>query len=251
MGGTRWKLLAGLLSIFSCQELFAQDSSATQKEIWPEIEVYYRVSDKIRFYGELSGTRSNSSYTDGTIGAYVDFFPFTWIKGRKFFDLNDSTMGYYWWFRAGYSYSDAPPDEKKKVVNILETETNNSFHLPAEIVLQTRNRLDWRWVNGDFQPIYRPRVKFIRNFKTAFLTFNMYLWSEYFFYLNDNSKNMLRLTAGSVIKATRFMDLEIYYLHQFPNYPSVDPLNAIGIQLDFYFKSRGYRKNLEEETKKP
>jgi hypothetical protein len=111
-------------------------------------------------------------------------------------------MGYFWWYRTGYSYSDSPPGDKKKVVNIFETETNNNFHLPEDIVLQTRNRLDWRWVNGDFQPVYRPRVKFIRNFKTEYLTFNVYIWSEYFFYLNDNSDDRLRLTIGS-IKVTK------------------------------------------------
>ena len=45
-------------------------------------------------------------------------------------DLHDTTQGYYWWFRMGYSYSNAPPGDKKKVVNIFETETNNNFHLP-------------------------------------------------------------------------------------------------------------------------
>jgi hypothetical protein len=164
--------------------------------------------------------------------------------------MHDTTQGYYWWFRAGYSYSDAPPGEKKKVVNIIETETNNNFQLPAKIALTARNRLDWRFVNGDFQPIYRPRVKFTRNFKTEYLTFDFYIWSEYFFYLNDNSQNKLRLTFGSQIKALKNMDFEIYYLHQFPNRPGVQALNAIGLQLDFYFRSK-IQATLWNQQKKP
>jgi hypothetical protein len=112
--------------------------------------------------------------------------------------------------------------------------------LPADIVLQTRNRLDWRWVNGDFQPIYRPRVKFVRNLRTEYLTFNVYAWSEYFFYLNDNTQDRLRIALGTVIKVLKCMDFETYFMHQFQNKQYVAPLNAVGLQLDFYFKSKHY-----------
>jgi hypothetical protein len=234
----------------STEWLTAQDSS-TQKQVWPEIDVYYRINERLRVYGMVSGTRSNSEYTDGTTGIYLDFFALPWLKGRKYSDLHDTTAGYYWWFRAGYSFSNAPPSEKKKVINILETETNNNFHMPWDINLTTRNRLDWRWVNGAFQPIYRPRAKFIRNFKTDYLTFDTYIWAEYFFYLNDNSQNRFRLTAGTDIKVIKNMDFEVYYLYQFQNAPSVEPVNAIGIQLDFYFKSKRYKQQTEAADKRP
>jgi hypothetical protein len=239
-----------IVLLFSSHLVLAQDSSV-QKQIWPELEAYYRINERFRLYSLISGTRSNSEYTDGTAGIYIDYFASPWLKGRNDTELSDSSKGYFWWFRTGYSYSDAPPSDKKKVVNIFETETNNSFHLPEDIILQTRNRLDWRWVNGEFQPIYRPRAKFIRNLKTEYLTFNAYLWSEYFFYLNDNTQDRLRLTFGVEIKVLKFMDFETYYLHQFQNKQYVTPLNAIGLQFDFYFKSKQYARMLESEQKKP
>jgi len=230
--------------------LLAQDSSS-QKQIWPELDVYYRFNEKFRLYGMISGTRSNSEYTDGTAGVYLDYFALPWIKGRRYADLHDTTLGYYWSFRAGYSYSNSPPGDKRKEVNILETETNSNFHLPLDITLMGRNRLDWRWVNGEFQPIYRPRLKFIRNFKTSYLTFDMYLWGEYFFYLNDNSQNRLSLTVGSDIKVSDNLDFEIYYLYQFQHLPGVESLNAIGLQINLYFRSKSYRRKLDSEKKEP
>ena len=219
--------------------LLAQET--VQKQIWPEIEAYYRFNERFRLYSDISSTRSNSEFTDGTAGIYLDFFAKAWLAARRNdTEMTDSSAGYYWWFRAGYSYSDAPPYEKEKVVNIFETETNNAFHLPADIVLQTRNRLDWRWVNSDFEPVYRPRVKFIRNLKTGYLTFNVYAQSEYFFYLNDNTDDRLRIAFGTVIKVLKWMDFETYYLYQFQNAPSVAPVSAIGIQLDLYFRSNRY-----------
>ena len=101
--------------------------------------------------------------------------------------MRDSARGYYLWFRMGYSYSDAPSNEPKKQINIYETEANNYFRIPERLVMILRNRIDWRWVDGNFQPIYRPRLKIVRNFKTEYLAFNAYAWSEYYFYLNDPS----------------------------------------------------------------
>ena len=242
-------LLTGI--VFSTEWLAAQDSSSSPKQIWPEIDVYYRVNERIRLYGMVSGTRANSEYTDGTTGIYFDYFALPWLRGRKFTDLHDTTSGYYWWFRTGYSFSNSPPGDQEKTINIFETETNNNFHLPADINLSTRNRLDWRWVNGDFQPIYRPRIKLLRDFKTEYLTFDTYVWGEYFFYLNDNSQNRFRLSAGTEIKVLKNMDFEIYYLYQFQNKPVVEPLNAIGVQLNFYFKSKRYNQQIEAAEKKP
>jgi hypothetical protein len=225
--------------LVSAKMVVAQDS--VQKQIWPEVEAYYRINERFRLYGLVSGTKSNSEYTDGTAGAYIDYFALPWLRGKLNPELNDTARGYFWWFRVGYSYSEAPPDDKKKVINTITTETNNNFNLPAAFILQTRNRLDWRFVNGLFQPIYRPRIKFLRNLKTDYLTFNAYLYTEYFFYLNDNTQDRLRICAGTVIKILKTMDLELYYLHQFQNKQYVAPLNAIGIQLDFYFKSKRYQ----------
>ena len=230
--------LIGVL-LLNVNSLFAQDS--VQKQFWPELDIYYRINERFRIYSSISGTESNSAYTDGTAGVYLDFFAFPWLRGRLNPEISDTTRGYYWWFRAGYSYSNSPPGEKRKEVNIFETETNNTFNLPADIVLHSRNRLDWRWVNGDFQPIYRPRIKFVRNLRTAYLTFNIYLWSEYFFYLNDNNQDRLRLTIGSEIKVLKNLDFEVYFLHQFQNKQYVASLNAVGIMFDLYFKSGHYK----------
>ena len=225
--------------LLNSKMIIAQDS--IQKQIWPEVETYYRINERFRIYSALSGTKSSSEYTDGIAGIYLDYFTLPWLKGRRdHTQLSDNSKGYFWWFRLGYSYSNSLPGDAKKVVNILETETNNSYFIPADIVLQTRNRMDWRWVNGDFQPIYRPRIKFVRNLKTEYLTFNAYIWSEYFFYLNDNTKDRLRIALGVEIKVLKWLDFETYFLHQFQNKQYVAPLNAIGLQFDLYFKSKNY-----------
>ena len=242
---TYLKLLLFFFLLTNSIALVAQDSSSVPKQIWPEIEAYYRINEKFRLYSLISGTKSNSAYTDGTAGLYIDYFAAPWLrKGRNNTELNDTARGYFLWFRMGYSYSTPPAGDAKKTINIFETEVDDNFHLPADIVMIARNRFDWRWVNGDFQPIYRPRLKFVRNLKTEYLTFNGYVWSEYFYYLNDPHQSRLRLAIGTEIKVLKCMDFETYYVYQFQNKQYVGPLHAIGIQLDFYFKSKQYRESL-------
>ncbi len=230
------RILLISMIFLNTKKTLAQDSS--QGQIWPELEAYYRLNDKFRLYSAISGTKSNSAYTDGTAGLYIDFFTFPLLRGKEKTEMNDTTRGYFNWFRLGYSHSAAPPDDKTKDVNMLVTESNTNFHLPVDILMIARNRIDWRWINGDYQPIYRPRLKFIRNLKTEYLTFNAYLWSEYFVYWNDNTQNRLRIAAGTVIKVLDWLNFEAYYLYQFQNKPSVAPLHAIGFQFDLYFKAK-------------
>jgi hypothetical protein len=236
-------MLSGIFQV-TASITFAQKDTV-QHQIWPEVEAYYRINERFRLYSSVSGTKSNAEYTDGTAGIYIDYFAKPWLNGRRNeTEMTDSSQGYYWWFRTGYSYSNSAPGDKPKTVNILETETNNAFFLPAKIVLQSRNRLDWRWVNGDFQPLYRPRLKFIRNLKTEYLTFNLYTWAEYFFYLNDNTQDRFRIALGTVIKVLKCMDFETYFMHQFQNKQNVAPLNTVGLQLDFYFRSKHYHPGI-------
>jgi Protein of unknown function (DUF2490) len=233
------RILLISLIFLGAKKTVAQNS--TQKEIWPELEAYYKLNEKFRLYSAISGTKSNSAYTDGTAGIYIDFFALPLLRGKNNTEMHDTSRGYFSWFRMGYSYSDAPPDEKRKVVDIFETESDVNFRMPADIMLIVRNRIDWRWVNGDFQPIYRPRLKFVRNLKTEYLTFNAYLWSEYFLYWNDNSENRLRIAAGTVIRVLKWLDFEAYYMYQFQNLPGVSPVQAIGIQFDLYFSTKKAR----------
>src|SRR5450432_3086544 len=114
------RIFLSSLSFFSSKAIFAQDNSS-QKQIWPELDFYYRFNPKFRLFTTISGTRSNSEYTDGTTSVNLDFFALPWLRGRQM-NLQDTTRGYFCWFRVGYSYSASPGSEDNKIVNIVQTE---------------------------------------------------------------------------------------------------------------------------------
>ena len=114
---TNLKLLLSFFLLINSFALAAQDSSSVPKQIWPEIEAYYRINEKFRLYSLISGTKSSSAYTDGTAGVYIDYFAAPWLrKGRNNTELNDTARGYFLWFRMGYSYSTPPAGDESDPV---------------------------------------------------------------------------------------------------------------------------------------
>ena len=71
-----------LLSIFVVSPFFvysqAEDSlveQETRKEVWPELDIYYRFNEKFRLFTSLSATQlKSSSYTDGGLSVNLDYF---------------------------------------------------------------------------------------------------------------------------------------------------------------------------------
>ena len=238
-----------VILLLCSKRLVAQDSSSTRQEVWPELNVFYQVNNRFRVYALYSATKlKNSSYTDGGIGIYVDYFAFpTPIIKKLGHDLRDSTSGYYVWFRVGYLYSAAPPESADPFKeNTFVTEANLRFHLPQRILLTNKNRFDWRSIDGNFEPRYRPRLTFERNMHTKYLSYTPTIYGEYYFYLGRGGFNRFRISAGIQVKVTEHAEIETYYVQQFDNGKNVRGLKAMGFALKFYFRHKEVKKILSK-----
>ena len=241
--------------MFSGQYIFGQDSattSSTRTEAWPEINIYYKINQKLRIYGTYSATKlENSEYADGGIGIYADYFAFPGLRKKFKIPMRDSTRGYYLWVRGGYMYSTTPKDVEPRVYeSVFVTEFNLKFHLPYDILLTNKQRLDWRFVNGDFQPRYRTKLNFEKDMHTAFLTFTPYYYLEYFVPLYSGGANRLRMCLGSELRVTKNMNFEVYGLHQFENGSKIPAVNAVGIVFKFYFVHQEVKQNMAKRKQK-
>ena len=191
----------------SCQESKAQLGSKTQ-EVWPSLDIYYRVNPKFRLYGTAGGTRlENSSYTDGAVGIFGDFFAYPLTKILRP-NHAESLPGKYLWFRAGYQYSATPPSaEDPFKESMIVTEANYRFYLPFEILMTSKNRLDWRLKNGEFNTRYRPKLSFDKDLHTDYLTFTANASAEYFFNFGNSSVNRFRMQFGHRNKSIQAYEL--------------------------------------------
>jgi hypothetical protein len=220
---------------YSCL-LFAQDTTAAREEGWPELNVYYGINEKWRLFAMYSATKIRTSdYTDGAAAVYVDYFSNSSLRKKFSSQIRDSTRGYYLWLRAGYYHSSTPPKSTNPVKeNTFAIESNSRFHLPMDILLTARNRLDLRTVNSDFKVRYRPKVTIEKEMQTQFLYFVPYFYGEYFVNFNEPSSDRLRVCIGIEIKVALYVNFESYYLRQFKNGETVDAVNAVGVALKFY-----------------
>jgi hypothetical protein len=230
-------LLTGILALCSFNSLIvAQDSTRAQQELWPGIDFHYRFNNKFRVIASYSATKLKSSdFTDGGIAFNFDYYTLPVL--RKMYTPLDHSRGHFLWLRAGYAYSTSPKNSKDELKeHTLITEANGRFYLPNNFLLTNKNRMDWRFRNGSFQPRFRPRLNLERDFKTEFLTFNAYTYLEYFYNFNTGNKNRFRLAFGTEISVAHNLNFEIYLVHQFENGSQVNNVNAVGLSLKIYME---------------
>ena len=189
----------------------------------------------------LSGTQQkNSSYSEGSFGAHLDYFALPLTKRRQL--LNDSSRGYYLWFRVGYLYAASPPNSDDFFKeHTIRTEMNNRFYVFKSSMLTIKSMLDSRLIDGTINFRYRPRVTIEQDFKTDYLSFTGYFFSEYFFDFDKSKNNRFRFCVGSEVKVSKKTSLELYYLKQLDNGFGIPTVHAIGVALKGYFESKSYK----------
>jgi hypothetical protein len=225
------------------QTSMAQPALKAQ-EVWPSIDAYYRINPKFRLYGTVGGSKlSESNYTDGNIGAFLDLFtfPFTHIHRSN---SPEDLPGKFLWMRAGYQYSASPPSSEDPFKeSMIVTELNGRFYLPYKILLTFKNRFDWRVNNGDFNARYRPKLMFEKDLRTEFLYFTANGFAEYFFNFGNSTVNRLRTQIGIEFRVTKMINYEVFWNHQFTNAPEIQKVDAFGMTLKIYLD----RKELKEK----
>jgi hypothetical protein len=243
------KLVGSALLCMIGSEAFAQPSSKAQ-EIWPSVDVYYRLSPKMRLYGTAAGTKKDeSSYSDAALGIFFDYFGYSFSPMKKIIRPGhaDSLPGQYLWLRGGYQYSATPPSaEDPFKESMLVTEANSRVYLPFTILMTIKNRFDWRFKNGEFNGRYRPRLMLEKDVRTEFMFFTVYAFGEYFVNFGAPEVNRFRTQFGAELRVTKQFNYEIYWNHQFANSPEVAEVDAFGMTIKAYLQ---YKKKKSKEVK--
>lgn len=165
-----------LLSCLSISPVLGQLARKAQ-EVWPSVDTYYKLNDKLRLYGTMAGTKKDSTnYTDGSMGLFLDVFAFpvlAKIRGAHLEEL----PGKYFRLRAGYQYSGSPPSSEDPFrENLFVSQFDGRPVLPFSILLTLRNRFDFRFKEEisvpDIDLVLCWKETFIRS--TSFLRFQLF-----------------------------------------------------------------------------
>ena len=209
----------------------------TRTEFWPEVDVYYKLNQKSRLYFFYSATKldDRQSYADGSLAGYLDFYTLP-LVGRRQHPSVDASRSKTLMIRAGYYFVRTPsgsPNPSTEQTPSFEAHTR--VPLPYLLLLTDRNRLDFRFIDGDYQPRYRNRLKLERTFKVWRMEVNPYASAEAFYDWKYDQFRRFRYCAGSELALGRHFIFESYYVWQEDTISSPRHVNAVGMALQFYF----------------
>ena len=210
----------------------AQSQEQTPKELWPEVDVYVPIEEKVRLFFRFSVTKSEETRknTEGQVGAHVDY------------TVNKRLV-----LRAGYRYrfslaETVPFREHRPILEQTYRE-----QLPLGILLSDRNRQEFRIINGDFSFRYRNRLMLEREFLLPGRSLTPYGSVEVYHDSRFHVWNRTRLTAGVQIQLRRALPvlrlvtprkqviLDVYYTKQNDSRSQPHHLHAIGTALAIHF----------------
>jgi hypothetical protein len=143
----------GLLAALLALPVAAQTQSL---QAWPEIDTYVSLNSDVRVSFFAAATRENRQGTSAEVGPNIDFYfkPLVKLKKITLFEL-DPSKSRLLIFRAGYRYMPSK-DGSTEHRGLLEATAR--YPLVRGILLSDRNRLDLRFIDGEFAWRYRNRL---------------------------------------------------------------------------------------------
>ena len=107
--------------------------------------------------------------------------------------------------------------------------------LPAEFVLEARVRADLRWIGDDYSNRYRFRIEVTREFTVRDHTVVPYFNVEWFYDTRYDGWARTLYQLGPEVTVNKHFRYEIYLAHQRDHLPTSSDLNALGLNLKWYY----------------
>ena len=206
-------------------------------QLWPETNVYVTTSQHSRLFLLAASTRTRQEgYTDGQLGVHLDFY-FAPIFDARAERHPDLARHKFLMVRAGYLYGKTPKDSSDPFTeHTALIEMTPRYYLPKQILISDRNRGDLRFLNGDFMPRYRNRLKVERTFAIGRRSLTPYAHAETFYDWRYNSFHRQRYAAGAEFEINKRFVVEGYYLRQQDSQSSAGNMNVVGVALQLYLR---------------
>jgi hypothetical protein len=221
-----------LLSIVSNAQ---GQTSSTAKEFWPKLTatVELRSKTRVQFWWQRQDGE-DFDFNESKVGAVVSFRMKRIVKPhhRDIDEENEHTLV----LGAGYEYlQTVQNDTTKREHRIIMQSTPRYLH-DTGLLFQDRNRVELRWVDGNFSARYRNKLTIQRGLKLDKIRFTPYASGELFYDGNHHSWNQNQYSFGVQLPYKNRLMVDIYYLRQNCTTCSQDPLNVVGVTLNLYFR---------------
>jgi len=211
-------------------------------EFWPELNLYKGLGPATRLYFATAyADGKESEFRTLDLAGYLDvtFKPFLRDKHKPNWRSDeDWRQKRYAWIRVGFDYvskqstadgaSSAP--EYRGIVALV-----GRAYLPAEVLLETRLRVDFRWIGMDYSNRFRPRVELNRDVDLLGTVANVYVQAELFYDTRYDEWARQLYQVGAEVTLTRHFRVEPFVARQIDRLPSSSGLYGVGIVARWYY----------------
>jgi len=234
---TRVILLGWSLAIIFCSSATSQSpATTTETQVWPEIDAHVQLPSHFRVL-------TFSGLEQGVVFPYQQWYAaaglgYQWKHiSRLHLENIDPDKEHYFLVGGGYEFLRTIQSGKISDESRLDLDGVFNLRPTARFLVSDRNRLEFRWINGNYSTTYRDKLTVERDFLLRGFRFSPYVAAEVFYNGAQNSWNQEWYYAGIQWPYKRLFMVDTYYQRQ--NCTSCNPTNwnAAGVTLNFYFRN--------------
>lgn len=209
-------------------------ASAQTNQFWPEVDTYAKLDSSIRFRFQAKETREGGQANQLQFGPSVEFYAKPLVGLKDLLELPaDEAQSRFLLLSVGCLYF---PEINSPAENRVELIATPSYPLKWRMVVSDRNRVELRFVNGNFFWRYRNRVGVQRVFKIHSYRFTPYVRCETYWDSQYHKLYDVATSAGVKLRVTEKIELDAYYEHQNEtNKKPNEQVNSVGIILNVFF----------------
>jgi hypothetical protein len=226
-----------LLAIASgcASQAWAQDSN-TESQFWPEFDVYLKLNQNNRIFAMSSVTKQGArgAYADGLTGIFFDHYRWTTLRPLRT-QHPDASRNHFLLIRAGYLFTKPTLEGVSNTENTIVLQGEGHFPLHHSILLASRGRFDFRFINGEYTGRFRSRLRIEKPFKVGPVALNAYAHAEGFYDFRLHVFRRFDFTAGTEWTINRHLTLEGYLTRVNDSRATPRFVQGTGVVAQFYF----------------
>jgi hypothetical protein len=221
-------------ALCACSALGGTAYAGDPWEFWPELSGFVQLSPVTRVYFDAPYAAGEDDDKSLDLAAYLDIS----LKPiRKHYrQAEDWQRSRYAWLRIGYDHAfkatggTRSATENRGIISLL-----HKYKLPADMWLEGRGRVDFRWIDGNYSTRYRFRLEATREFTLLDHTVVPYFNVEWGYDTRYDGWARTLYQAGPEVTVNEHFRYELYLARQVDHFPSASSLNAFGVVAKWYY----------------
>lgn len=212
----------------------ATAQSQTVGEFWPAVDAHVNLPKNwgaLGFIGMKKGSdfEYQELYEGLGLGYKLKSISKTHVQNI------DPEKEHYFTFGGGYEHLQSVTSGNPSDENRLALQAVAGYRLTSRLLVSDRNRIEFRWVNGNYSTRYRNDITALHDVTIRSLHFSPYVSAEFFYNGQYDSWNEEQYTAGIEWPYKRLLMVQTYYLRQNCNTCNPQNLNVAGLAVNFFF----------------